>query len=222
MSNMEEIFDKVSKNYDLFLNSISLSKINTWQKFILSYSLDGPFLDVGTGTGSAIINLTKVYKNFPIAIGIDLSRNMLKKAIKKVLNENIKNAYFINSSVYDLPFKNDTFKTVNTSLVFRHLSDRERALKEINRVLAPKGRFLVLDVAKVFGTDFLVKASDSLLKPIGLKLFGKDNWEFFKHSLQNSYSPNELSKIVESFGFKELKRKTFLVGTVMAFVFEKI
>ncbi len=222
MSNMEEIFDKVSKNYDLFLNTISLYKINAWQKFILSYSLDGPFLDVGTGTGSAIINLTKVYKNFPIAIGIDLSRNMLKKAIKKTLDNNIKNAYFINSSVYDLPFKDNTFKTVNTSLVFRHLSDRERALKEINRVLMPRGRFLVLDVAKVFGTDFLIKASDSFLKPIGLKLFGKDNWEFFKHSLQNSYNQNELSKIVESFGFKELKRKTFLMGSVMALVFEKI
>ena len=85
----------------------------------LSFIGEGPMLDVGCGE---MITTRKI----PGAFGIDLDRGDVR------------------GSVYDLPFKTDTFGTVLLLEVIEHLKRPWRALQEIHRVLKPGGKIIVL------------------------------------------------------------------------------
>jgi ubiquinone/menaquinone biosynthesis C-methylase UbiE len=56
------------------------------------------------------------------------------------------NLHFYKSRVEELPFDDDFFDVVMSSNAFSHFSNPEKALREANRVLKPKGRVYILDV----------------------------------------------------------------------------
>ena len=49
---------------------------------------------------------------------------------------------FISANIYNLPFKDGSFDVVFAGNILHHLTDMDRAVKEIKRVLKPKGKFL--------------------------------------------------------------------------------
>lgn len=121
----------------------------------------GKVLDIGTGRGRAAI---EVAKRFPEAqvIGTDTWTKFWKLwGMTKVGAE--KNARIVNVSdrctfqkgnALDLPFEEGKFQLVVSTFVFHeiHVPDRTAILKEVVRVLAPSGRFVICDV---FGGSFL-------------------------------------------------------------------
>jgi demethylmenaquinone methyltransferase/2-methoxy-6-polyprenyl-1,4-benzoquinol methylase len=95
-------------------------------------------------------------------------------------------------------------------------------LKEAQRVLKPEGRLAILDINKFWLTPLLVFFMKFLIKPLGLVLFGRDKWEFFIHSLENSLSEEELKRELESNGFKVIKTQRRLFGIVYVVSAKKI
>jgi len=79
-------------------------------------------LDVGCGNGYYTYHFDRIT---PYAIGVDYSPSML--AINPCKNKNL-------GDVYKLPFKNDSFDIVFESALLHHLSDVDRAVKEMKRV----------------------------------------------------------------------------------------
>jgi len=69
------------------------------------------------------------------AIGIDLSRNMIKAAKD---NE----GYFSVANIFNIPFADETFDNVISNFVLLELKEPERAIKEISRVLKKNGKFI--------------------------------------------------------------------------------
>ncbi|MFN3814277.1 MAG: class I SAM-dependent methyltransferase [Aquificaceae bacterium] len=197
------IFSDVSKVYDLFLNFITVGRINVWQKDLLNLMGDnGNRLDVGTGTGEVL----KKSKNEGLKVGIDLALGMLKEARKKCPG-----CYFLLADAENMPFKDGSFKTITLSLAYRHLTDREAFLREARRVLKEKGRIGILDINRIKGTPLLVFMMNYPIKPFGLLIFGREKWEFFVHSLKSSLSLEEVKMSIERSGFKvEKLEKKFL------------
>jgi len=89
-------------------------------------------LDVGCGTGEFIKN------NPQKIIGIDTNKDTLKTCKQKKFK--VKTA-----SVFKLPFKANSFTGIHCSHVIEHLQPEKayQALKEISRVLKPKGIFVL-------------------------------------------------------------------------------
>jgi len=56
------------------------------------------------------------------------------------------NLHFYKSRVEALPFDDNFFHAVMSSYAFHHFSNPEKALREANRVLKPKGKLYILDV----------------------------------------------------------------------------
>jgi len=84
-------------------------------------------LDVGCGDGI----LCKIYKNKGVnkVVGIDLSKNRIKTAIL-----NCAECEFAIGSIYNLPFKDNSFDLVAAVEVIEHLEKPEKALNELKRV----------------------------------------------------------------------------------------
>jgi len=102
-------------------------------------------LDIGCGTGTLSI---MIKRKFPDAIvnGIDGDERILRIANKKAKRRGV-TINFIQGMSFQLPDENRAFNQVFCTMMFHHLTteNKLRTLKEIYRVLKPKGEFLFAD-----------------------------------------------------------------------------
>ena len=102
-------------------------------------------LDVGCGTGVFLHLLKQKYPGV-FAVGIDPDQEALDISAKK-FGPDVK---LIKSFAEALPFENESFDIVFSTLAFHHMPTeiKEQAIQEIYRVLKPGGKLVIID----FGT----------------------------------------------------------------------
>ncbi len=96
-------------------------------------------LDVGSGTGILLPLLRETVGEKGKVIALDVSFNMLQKAVEK-------NKHFfsyLQADVNDIPLAESIFDKVICFSVFPHFPDKEKALSDIFRTLKNKGRILI-------------------------------------------------------------------------------
>ncbi len=105
-------------------------------------------LDVGAGTGTLAISL-KERSAGAVVTGLDADPGVLEQARRKAASSGC-DVGFVEGFSTALPFPDDHFDTVLSSLFFHHLSgaDKRRTVKEIARVLKPAGELHVADLGK--------------------------------------------------------------------------
>jgi len=100
---------------------------------------DGRVLELGCGPGTLWVeNLDRVPDGWSVTL-TDLSAGMVGESRGK-LQDDLNNVAFQVADAQDLPFADATFDAVIASHMLYHVSDRQRALREIARVLVPSGR----------------------------------------------------------------------------------
>src|SRR3989344_4924805 len=101
----------------------------------------GKLLDLGCGAGR---NFAKTNAE---RYALDFSQDMIKYAEKKAKEKGLKNTHFFVSDITKkLPFEENTFKNViciATLHCIKGKANRTKTLKEISRVLKPKGKLLI-------------------------------------------------------------------------------
>jgi ubiquinone/menaquinone biosynthesis C-methylase UbiE len=105
-------------------------------------------MDLGCGTGTLAIMVKRVQPNAEVH-GLDADPQMLKVAYLKSARESLE-VTFNKGMAFDLPYPDTSFDRVLSSLVIHHLKspDKEKAAREVYRVLKPGGRLHVLDFGK--------------------------------------------------------------------------
>jgi ubiquinone/menaquinone biosynthesis C-methylase UbiE len=93
-------------------------------------------IDVGCGEGITLEKLVKQYPGKHIT-GLDAEPENIAICQRHQLPVRFGN-------VFDLPFENDSIDCVFFFEVIEHLDEPEKALREINRVLKPAGRLILI------------------------------------------------------------------------------
>jgi len=105
-------------------------------------------LDIGSGTATLTILIKKAHPDAEV-IGLDGDPKILEIARSKVTRagQDIPLNY---GMVFELPYPDDSFDRVISSMVFHHLTQENkiRSLKEVFRVLRPEGELHVADFGK--------------------------------------------------------------------------
>jgi len=96
-------------------------------------------LDLGCGTG---VHTLMLARQGLLVKGIDISAPMLEKAREKTRGRDIP-VEFIQGSVYELPFPEESFDLVLGITVFEFLKNPQEAAREALRVLKPGGRMVI-------------------------------------------------------------------------------
>lgn len=102
-------------------------------------------LDVGCGTGTLLLLVKRRIKSL-LAIGLDGDMKVLGIARSKA-HRQTEGIALVQAFGFDIPFADDAFDRVLSSLMLHHLTRDEkiRTLKEIFRVLRPGGELHVAD-----------------------------------------------------------------------------
>jgi ubiquinone/menaquinone biosynthesis C-methylase UbiE len=101
----------------------------------------GRVLEIGGGTG---LNLPHYGATIESLVVTEPEPAMLKRLRAKV-REQAPSAEIVQAPVEDLPFEDDSFDTVVSTLVLCGVDDQATALREIRRVLRPGGKLLVIE-----------------------------------------------------------------------------
>jgi ubiquinone/menaquinone biosynthesis C-methylase UbiE len=141
-------YDAFSRFYDGFVALHSRDKQGLARKFLVDQvplHEGGSVLDLCTGTGALLAHLQARAGPNGKVIGADFSHGMLRMAREKT-------GSFVNVSLVEtdagcLPFVTGTFDAVTCSHAFYELKGevKNRALREIVRVLRPGGAFLMME-----------------------------------------------------------------------------
>jgi len=105
-------------------------------------------LDLGCGTATLTILLKQTYPNAEV-IGLDGDASVLKIARTKLAYAQVE-VQLRQGMSYDLPYPDNTFDRVLSSLLFHHLTheQKEQTAREVLRVLRPGGGIHIADWGK--------------------------------------------------------------------------
>jgi ubiquinone/menaquinone biosynthesis C-methylase UbiE len=192
MENLEENskkeFNNWAKTYDNFFNHLYFSFSNKKIANLINYGKKISILDVGSGTGILIEQL--VSKNNLKIYGLDLSPEMVKIS-KEKFSKN-KNVEITLGSAVKIPFKNKLFDYVTCSNSFHHHPNSLQSLKEMYRVLKPKGKVIILDA---FKDDIFRKLYCKIIDIVEGKVL--------------HYSKKEIKQLFKKAGFDNINQQNF-------------
>jgi ubiquinone/menaquinone biosynthesis C-methylase UbiE len=135
-----KFWDKFAGNYDSFIKKTMDRTYRTILENMGSeLKLHHNLLELGTGTG--IISLSICPKVSSI-IATDISPEMIRIAIQKQNESDIKNIDFQVQDSYNLPFPDKSFDVVIASNLLHLLYEPEKPVGEVRRVLKDDGIFI--------------------------------------------------------------------------------
>jgi ubiquinone/menaquinone biosynthesis C-methylase UbiE len=110
----------------------------------------GRVLEIGAGTG---MNLAHYNGRLESLVLTEPQTPMLRRLQRKA-HEQAPHAQVLRAPAEDLPFEDDSFDTVVTTLVLCGVDDQPRALREARRVLRPGGSLLFLEHVRADDPSF--------------------------------------------------------------------
>ncbi len=137
--------DILSDYYDL-LTFTEKSKFRRNQIGLMDIRKGEKVLEVGCGTGAlSILSKIAVGESGEVE-GIDIAPKMISNAQQKARKANLKINFKI-ASVNELPYPDNYFDLVISSMMFHHLPVKlkKEGLEQIYRVLKEEGRFFLCD-----------------------------------------------------------------------------
>jgi len=126
--------------YDRMMRGGEEAGLRDWRQGLVA-DASGHVLEIGAGTG---LNLPHYNGSIESLVLTDPQAPMLRR-LQRSAHEHAPQAQVLRAPAEDLPFENDSFDTVVTTLVLCGVDDQPRALREARRVLRPGGRLLFLE-----------------------------------------------------------------------------
>ena len=212
------MFDRIAPRYDLMNRLMSGGLDGRWRRLAAAaadISLGARALDVCTGTGDLAFELAHRVGPSGAVIGVDFSEQMLERATAKAAASGAP-ATFQVANALELPFGDSEFDGATVAFGARNLSDLDRGLAEMARVVRPGGRVVVLEITTpgrlraLHGLWF-----DRVVPRLG-GLIGGDRaaYRYLPASAKRFPPPPELATLMSTAGLVDVSWRGFMGGIV--------
>jgi demethylmenaquinone methyltransferase/2-methoxy-6-polyprenyl-1,4-benzoquinol methylase len=218
-----EVFHSVADKYDVMNDLMSFGIHRLWKRFAIEMSAARPgqqVLDLAGGTGDLTMKFSRLVGNTGRVVLADINGSMLNVGRDRLIDRGYAgNVEYTQANAEMLPFADNTFDVVTISFGLRNVTDKQKALESIFRVIKPGGRCLVLEFSKP-ESDFLQKAYDrysfSFLPLMG-KLVANDaeSYRYLAESIRMHPDQRTLKHMMREAGFEGVEF-TNLTGGIVA------
>jgi demethylmenaquinone methyltransferase / 2-methoxy-6-polyprenyl-1,4-benzoquinol methylase len=176
-------------------------------------------LDIGCGTA----DLSLAFSKLGPVIGCDFCHPMLRVGAQKIAANNRHSPVFLlGADALMLPFAASSFDIVVSAFVLRNLTDIDRGLQEMRRVLRPGGLLGILDfgmpeiplIAPFYRWYFC-----KILPKAGKLISGVDGpYGYLPASVQTFPRAEELKLRIEHAGFNDAEYKLLTAGIAVLLI----
>ncbi len=102
-------------------------------------------LDIGCGLGREVIKFAQQVGPRGLAVGIDITLNLIEEAQKNAQKKNIDNVQFVYADMENLTFQDNMFDKIFSNCVINHAPDKLKVFQEIFRILKVQGEIVISD-----------------------------------------------------------------------------
>lgn len=146
------IFTRIARNYDWTNAFLSLWQDKRWRRSAVFHCRPRPGesgLDLGCGTGKITFELARSLRGKGRVIGLDFNEAMLKIAEERLSKASYPQSIrFLLGNAMALPFPDATFDYATAGFLLRNVTNLEKALNEMVRVVKPGGRIVILELSQ--------------------------------------------------------------------------
>jgi demethylmenaquinone methyltransferase/2-methoxy-6-polyprenyl-1,4-benzoquinol methylase len=218
---VRQVFDSVADNYDLMNDLMSFGIHRLWKRFAINMAALKPgqqVLDLAGGTGDLTRLMAPATGPSGHIVLSDINAAMLENGRRRLLDKGISgNVTFALANAEQLPFADNRFDLVTMAFGLRNVTDKQRALNSIFRVLKPGGRLLVLEFSKPVAAlkpayDFY---SFNLLPKLGqLIARDADSYRYLAESIRMHPDQPTLQAMMEQAGLERCDYHNMTGGIV--------
>ena len=217
-----DVFDSVAAKYDVMNDLMSMGIHRLWKRYTIDCSgvrTGHKVLDLAGGTGDLTAKFSKLVGEKGHVVLADINDAMLKVGRDKLRDRGIvSNVEYVQANAEALPFPDNSFDVITIAFGLRNVTDKDKALASMYRVLKPGGRLLVLEFSKP-EHEMLSKVYDMysfhVLPKMGqLVANDSESYQYLAESIRMHPDQETLKSMMENVGFEQTTYHNLTGGIV--------
>lgn len=232
---VRDVFEEIAEYYDRMNGIMSIGMVRGWHKFMFKKAGDiqgAKVCDVGCGTGELAFMAAERVGTEGWVCGVDLTPGMIAMAKKKMPERNLpKEVDFRVGNALNMEFEDGTFDLVTSGYMLRNVTDIQKAVDEMFRILRPGGKVVVAElsmpknkVVRWFHNIYVFK-----IVPIfgrrydkGKQIDGRESaYQWLMSSRQGFPHGDDMVKVFKKAGFSDARYYSKTFGAVNIYVGSK-
>ena len=224
---VKQIFSEIAPRYDLLNHVLSLNIDRSWRRKAIAQlrvegDKSGRYLDLCTGTLDVAQQISALPGFCGLVIGADFAEPMLKAGAGKVEGKRVAP---VTADALQLPLASGQLAGAIVAFGIRNVAGLDASLKEVFRVLAPGGRFVILEFSMPRFPLLRVLYSlyfNHVLPLIGGAVSGhRTAYQYLPRSVANFPVEEELAGRMEKAGFSDVSWSSLSLGVAAIHVGER-
>ena len=216
---VRQVFDSVASRYDIMNDLMSMGLHRAWKAYTVAVANLRPgdkVLDIAAGTGDLARAFARKVGSTGMVVHTDINPAMLRVGRDRMLDDGLV-LPTVACDAERLPFPSQSFDLVSVAFGLRNMTHKDLALREMNRVLRPGGRLLVLEFSKV--AEPLRPVYDwysfNVLPRIGRWVAGDEgSYRYLAESIRMHPDQSALRDLMKGAGFGHVDVHNLTAGVV--------
>jgi len=216
------VFSSVANRYDLMNDLMSFGLHRLWKRLAIAMAgirAGDRVLDLAGGTGDLAALITQRVGEEGCVVLADINADMLCLGRDRFLNRGmVSGPIYVQANAEALPFEDNAFDALTLAFGLRNVTEKNRALAAMCRVLRPGGVALILEFSHVvlpLLRTLYDHYSFAVLPRLGALVAGDgDSYRYLVESIRTFPDQAELAQLMVAAGFGDVRWNNLSAGIV--------
>jgi len=214
-----EVFHSVAAKYDVMNDVMSAGLHRLWKAFTIGRAAVRPgdkVLDIAGGTGDLARKFARQAGPGGEVWLTDINESMLRVGRDRLIDDGLLIPVAL-ADAEKLPFPDNYFRVVTVAFGLRNMTHKDRALAEMQRVVRPGGKVLVLEFSKIWQplAPLYDTYSFKVLPWLGEKIAGDaHSYRYLAESIRMHPDQATLKAMMEQAGLERVQVFNLAAGIV--------